>query len=450
MCELLDAPPGAGALARRRRGRLRRACATRSPRHTVVLLDVDSRHGLAARRRRAARWRATASASTALHAERAPVYEALADAILADSSREAVRRAAPAVAALRERAAGHAAAVGAQRVGRLPRLRRRRRARRRGAAPGTGARFLVTDETRRRRCYGGRPGRGRGDADDPAGRGGQDAGSSAGAVLRGLAAAGMDHDDHVLALGGGVVGDLAGFCAAIYQRGMPVVQLPTTLVAQVDSAYGGKTGVDLPEGKNYAGAYHQPRRRARRPARARDAAARGARRGLGRGGQDGADRRRAAVGARPARRRAGRRATSCWPARARSSRSSRATSATPAAARSSTSATRSATRSRPRRATRATATARRSGSACSPRSRCPASRRCAPRSPRCSPRAGCRPSSTPRSTTTPCWPPCKRDKKRRGGRVGFVLVEAPGRRAHGRARRAPTTSRAALEELRPR
>ena len=77
-------------------------------------------------------------------------------------------------------------------------------------------------------------------------------------MLRGLAAAGMAHDDHVLALGGGVVGDLAGFCAATYQRGVPVVQLPTTLVAQVDSAYGGKTGVDLPEGKNYAGAYHQP------------------------------------------------------------------------------------------------------------------------------------------------------------------------------------------------
>jgi shikimate kinase/3-dehydroquinate synthase len=54
------------------------------------------------------------------------------------------------------------------------------------------------------------------------------------------------------------VGDVAGFCAAVYQRGIPVVQVPTTLVAQVDSAYGGKTGVDLPEGKNYAGAYHQP------------------------------------------------------------------------------------------------------------------------------------------------------------------------------------------------
>ena len=77
-------------------------------------------------------------------------------------------------------------------------------------------------------------------------------------VLRELARAGMTREDHVVALGGGVVGDLAGLCAHLYQRGVPVVQVPTTLVAQVDSAYGGKTGVDLPEGKNYAGAYHLP------------------------------------------------------------------------------------------------------------------------------------------------------------------------------------------------
>ena len=77
-------------------------------------------------------------------------------------------------------------------------------------------------------------------------------------VLSELARAGMTREDHLVALGGGVVGDLAGFCAHTYQRGVPVVQVPTTLVAQVDSAYGGKTGVDLPEGKNYAGAYHLP------------------------------------------------------------------------------------------------------------------------------------------------------------------------------------------------
>jgi shikimate kinase/3-dehydroquinate synthase len=77
-------------------------------------------------------------------------------------------------------------------------------------------------------------------------------------VWEALVDAGITSSDHVVALGGGVVGDLAGFCAATYQRGMPIVHIPTTLVAQVDSAYGGKTGVDLPRAKNYVGAYHQP------------------------------------------------------------------------------------------------------------------------------------------------------------------------------------------------
>jgi shikimate kinase/3-dehydroquinate synthase len=77
-------------------------------------------------------------------------------------------------------------------------------------------------------------------------------------VIRALAGAGMQRSDVVVALGGGVAGDLAGFCAATYQRGAAVVQVPTTVVAQVDSAYGGKTGVDIPEGKNYVGAFHQP------------------------------------------------------------------------------------------------------------------------------------------------------------------------------------------------
>jgi shikimate kinase/3-dehydroquinate synthase len=73
-----------------------------------------------------------------------------------------------------------------------------------------------------------------------------------------LARAGMTRQDIVVALGGGVIGDLAGFCAATYQRGVRYLGVPTTLVAQVDSAYGGKTGVDLAEAKNYVGAYHQP------------------------------------------------------------------------------------------------------------------------------------------------------------------------------------------------
>lgn len=77
-------------------------------------------------------------------------------------------------------------------------------------------------------------------------------------VWRELVRGGATRADHLVALGGGVVGDLAGFCAATYQRGIPIVHVPTSLVAQVDSAYGGKTGVDLPEAKNYVGAYHQP------------------------------------------------------------------------------------------------------------------------------------------------------------------------------------------------
>jgi 3-dehydroquinate synthase len=77
-------------------------------------------------------------------------------------------------------------------------------------------------------------------------------------VLRMLAKHGMERTDTMLAFGGGVVGDLAGLCAAVYQRGVALVQAPTTLVAQVDSAYGGKTGVDIPDAKNYVGAFHQP------------------------------------------------------------------------------------------------------------------------------------------------------------------------------------------------
>ena len=121
-----------------------------------------------------------------------------------------------------------------------------------------------------------------------------------------LARAGMTREDLVVALGGGVVGDLAGFCAATYQRGVRYVQVPTTLVAQVDSAYGGKTGVDLPEAKNYVGAYHQPAAVIADTDALADASGRGAGRRLRRGRQDRADRRRRAVGAR-ARRRATRR-----------------------------------------------------------------------------------------------------------------------------------------------
>src|SRR5690606_28745123 len=78
-------------------------------------------------------------------------------------------------------------------------------------------------------------------------------------VVEGLLAARLERGDVVLALGGGVIGDLAGFAAAITRRGMDFVQLPTTLLAQVDSSVGGKTGVNSPHGKNLIGAFHQPK-----------------------------------------------------------------------------------------------------------------------------------------------------------------------------------------------
>jgi 3-dehydroquinate synthase len=78
-------------------------------------------------------------------------------------------------------------------------------------------------------------------------------------ILGAMARAGITRTDAVAALGGGVVGDIAGFASAVYMRGIPCFQIPTTLLAQIDSSVGGKTGVDLPEGKNLAGAFHQPK-----------------------------------------------------------------------------------------------------------------------------------------------------------------------------------------------
>lgn len=78
-------------------------------------------------------------------------------------------------------------------------------------------------------------------------------------LARELAVRGFDRGDALIALGGGVVGDITGFLASIYMRGIPFVQVPTSLLAQVDSSVGGKTGVDIPEGKNLIGTFYQPK-----------------------------------------------------------------------------------------------------------------------------------------------------------------------------------------------
>ena len=80
------------------------------------------------------------------------------------------------------------------------------------------------------------------------------------AIYGKLAEGGFTRSDLLVAVGGGVVGDMTGFAAATWLRGMDFIQIPTTLLSQVDASVGGKTGVDIPEGKNLVGAFWQPRR----------------------------------------------------------------------------------------------------------------------------------------------------------------------------------------------
>ena len=219
--------------------------------HTVVHLEIEP--GEAWRRasgkgRPLARDRARFEE---LHAERRPVYEGAADAIFPAGS--SVEGAAPALAALREAPAGTRLVWASASSGDHPVFIGRGLVASGFFFPGDGRRFAVTDEHVARHH-----------TVEAEHRitvmAGEEHKTIHGAelVLRELVDAGARRSDLVVALGGGVVGDLAGFCAAVYQRGTRHVQVPTTLVAQVDSAYGGKTGVDLPEGKNYVGAYHQP------------------------------------------------------------------------------------------------------------------------------------------------------------------------------------------------
>jgi shikimate kinase/3-dehydroquinate synthase len=224
-------------------------------RHIVVWLQIDAAE---AWRRIAGTDRPLASSEEdvgKLLAERLPLYEELADVVIPQAPRGMVGRALPSIKALAELPAGTKMIWASSLSGEYPVFV--------GSGllesdwwPLPGRRFCVTD-TAVGGLYAER-------LEPLAARIEVEPGeaaktmSEAERVLRGLAQAGMTREDHVIALGGGVVGDLAGFCAHAYQRGVPVVQVPTSLVAQVDSAYGGKTGVDLPEGKNYAGAYHLP------------------------------------------------------------------------------------------------------------------------------------------------------------------------------------------------
>ncbi len=224
-------------------------------RHTVVWLPVgveDAWRRASGGNRPLARDEAEFSS---LHAERLPLYEELADAVILSATPRGTAAAIPAVAALAELPAGTRLIWAESSSGAYP-IYIGRGLLESGWWPLPGRRFCVTDSVVGP-LYADRlePLAGRVEVDP-----GEGAKTMAGAeaVLRELARVGMTREDHLVALGGGVVGDLAGFCAHTYQRGVPVVQVPTTLVAQVDSAYGGKTGVDLPEGKNYAGAYHLP------------------------------------------------------------------------------------------------------------------------------------------------------------------------------------------------
>ena len=224
-------------------------------RHTVVWLQVDAAEAwrrIARSDRPLAR---SAEDVTRLLAERLPLYEQLADAIVPPGDRGTVGRALPSIRALAELPRGTRMLWAVSPSGEYP-VFVGRGLLDAGWWPLPGPRFCVTDSAVGA-LYVDRIGPLAVRVEVEPGEGTKTM-AEAERVLRELARAGMTREDHVVALGGGVVGDLAGFCAHIYQRGVPVVGVPTTLVAQGDSAYGGKTGVDLPEGKNYAGAYHLP------------------------------------------------------------------------------------------------------------------------------------------------------------------------------------------------
>jgi shikimate kinase/3-dehydroquinate synthase len=238
---------GGGALGS---DRVREAVAA----HVVVHLEVspdDAWRRASGRGRPLARER---GGFDALHADRRAAYEAAAHATIpATTDRGAAVRALPALLALRDAPAGTRMVWASAGSGQYPVFLGPGLIAQGFFHPADGRRFAITDSNvvRLHRVNADWS------AEIPPGESEKTL-ARAEEVLRRMAVAGATRDDLVVAVGGGVVGDLGGLCAAVYQRGIRHVQVPTTLVSQVDSAYGGKTGVDLPEGKNYVGVYHQP------------------------------------------------------------------------------------------------------------------------------------------------------------------------------------------------
>ncbi|HSR95004.1 MAG TPA: bifunctional shikimate kinase/3-dehydroquinate synthase [Solirubrobacterales bacterium] len=254
VCSLLESADG-GAIALGGGSVLSERVRDALDRHIVVWLQIDAEEA----------WRRiedsdrplarSAAEVVELLDVRLPLYEELADAIVPEGDRDQVRRAMPSIQALAELPAGTRLLWAASASGEYPVFV--------GCGllncgwwPLDSKRFCITDEMVGP-LYADRLGPLEARIEVEPGELSKDIHKLA-PVLDELGSAGMTRQDHVVALGGGVVGDLAGFCAHVYQRGVPVVQVPTTLVAQVDSAYGGKTGVDTEHGKNYAGAYHLP------------------------------------------------------------------------------------------------------------------------------------------------------------------------------------------------
>ena len=252
VCDVLEAV-GDGAIALGGGSVLSPRVRASLARHTVVHLEVGPD---AAWARAAGRGRPLAAdrvAFTARHAERSELYASLAGATLPEGS--AVDAALPSLLALRG-VPGPTRLLWATTASSAYPVFIGRGLLQSGFWPLAGRRFVVTDG-RVAGLYAEALGPSLGCASIMPGEQSKTV-AHAEIVWTEMARAGVTRADHVAAPGGGVVGDLAGFCAATYQRGIPVVQVPTTLVAQVDSAYGGKTGVDLAEAKNYVGVYHQP------------------------------------------------------------------------------------------------------------------------------------------------------------------------------------------------